>query len=104
MRQPADMPPPRRRLRRPGRGRVLLVVAAIALFVLLTSLRGIARVYTDYLWFQSLGHSDVWSGILRAKFALGVIFTVLFFALLWVNLFIAERIAPRFRPSGPEED
>src|SRR5262249_182832 len=84
-------------------GRVLLVVVLIALFFLLTSLRGIARVYTDYLWFHSLGHSDVWSGILRAKLALGAIFTVFFFVLLWVNLLIAERIAPRFRPAGPEE-
>ena len=33
-----------------------------------------------------------------------VIFTGLFFVLCWVNLLIADRIAPAFRPSGPEEE
>jgi hypothetical protein len=81
----------------------LLVVAAL-LFLLLVSLRGIAGFYTDYLWFDELGLTSVWSEVLAAKVALGAIFTVAFFVLLWVNLAIADRIAPRFRPAGPEED
>ena len=37
----------RRRERRPGRGRIILVVAAVALFILITTLRSIASFYTD---------------------------------------------------------
>ncbi len=98
---PNDAASPRRLSRR---GRVLLGVVAGGLAVLFLSLRGIARTYTDFLWFDSLGLSSVWTGVLGAKVALGVIFTGVFFALLWINLLIADRLAPRFRPSGPEED
>jgi uncharacterized protein len=83
---------------------VLLVVGLVALAVLVTSLRGIAGFYTDFLWFDSLGQASVWRGILGARIALAVIFTAVFFVLLWVNLLIADRIAPPFRPAGPEEE
>jgi uncharacterized membrane protein (UPF0182 family) len=104
MRAPDDLP---RRPRKPGRGnrgRVVLIVAVVAAFVLLTSLRGIARFYTDFLWFDSLGQSGVWRGVLGAKVILAVIFVALFFALCWGNLFIADRIAPPYRLSGPEDE
>ena len=103
MRAPTDMPrrPPRTSSRR---GRTILVVAAVALFLLLTSLRGIAGFYTDYLWFDSLDRSAVFSGVLGAKLALAGIFTGAFFVLLWVNLVIADRMAPPFRPAGPDEE
>lgn len=81
---------------------VLVLVAAVA--VVLLSLRGIAGFYTDYLWYDSLGLASVWRGVLGAKAGLAALFTVLFFALAWLNLSIADRIAPPFRPSGPEEE
>jgi len=102
MRAPTDMP--RRLPRAPGRGRALLVIGAVLLFFLITSLRGIAGFYTDYLWFDSLGHADVWRGVLGAKIALALIFTGAFFVLLWINLVIADRLAPPFRPTGPDEE
>src|SRR5215212_1668221 len=100
---PADLP----RRRRPSvgsRGRITLVVLAVALFILLTSLRGIAGFYTDLLWFDSLGYRGVFTGVLGAKITLFVIFSAAFFVLLWFNLLIADRLAPRFRPAGPEEE
>lgn len=107
MRAPTDMPrgPGRRERRRSaGRGRIILVVAAVALFLLATSLRGIAGFYTDYLFFDSLGLQKVWSGVLGARVVLGLIFTGVFFVLLLINLIIADRLAPKFRPAGPEEE
>ena len=100
MRAPTDIAGSRRR---PARGRVILVAAAAALFLVLVSLRGIAGFYTDYLWFDELALTSVWRSVLGVKIALGVIFTLLFFALLWANLAIADLIAPAFRPLGPEE-
>ncbi len=86
------------------RSRVVVAVGVAAVVLLFMSLRGIARFYTDFLWFDSLGLGSVWTGVLGAKVALGLIFTSVFFALLWVNLLIADRLAPRYRPTGPEED
>src|SRR5438128_10932917 len=102
MRAGDDMPRGERRTprgRRPGRGRVLLVIALIGLFILITTLRSIASFYTDYLWFQSIGQTGVWRGVLGTKLTLAAVFIALFFVLLWINLMIADRIAPKFRPS-----
>ncbi len=109
MRPPSDMPQPRRLAPRPrgegsNRGRTILIVAAIALFFLITSLRGIAGFYTDFLWFDSLGYDGVWSGVLGAKVSLAVIFVAAFFVMCWINLYIADRLAPKFPPAGPEQE
>ena len=53
MRAPSEL---RRRKTRPNRGRIVLIVLAVALVLFITSLRGLAGFYTDYLWFDSLGH------------------------------------------------
>jgi uncharacterized membrane protein (UPF0182 family) len=97
---PTDLP--RRPARR--RGRVGLIVIAAVVFVLLISLRGIAGFWTDYLWFRELKQTGVWRGVLGTKIMLAVVFSVVFFALLFVDLIIADRIAPKFRPAGPEEE
>jgi len=101
---PADLPRRRRRFNVGSRGRITLLVLLVALFVLLTSLRGIAGFYTDLLWFDSLGYRGVFTGVLGAKVTLALIFSAAFAVLLWLNLFIADRLAPRLRPAGPEEE
>ncbi|MBK5224412.1 MAG: UPF0182 family protein [Acidimicrobiia bacterium] len=83
----------------------MIIVAVLAAVVILgTSLRGIAGFYTDYLWFDALDLTDVWTGVVGAKVILSVIFTSVFFVLMYVNLSVADRLAPRFRPNGPEEE
>ena len=105
MRRVEDMPP-RRSVRNPGvsageAGSCLAVLAA-ALIIIALSLRGIAGFYTDYLWFDSLDRTDVWGTVLGAKVVLTLIFFGVFFALLWLNLFIADRSAHRrFAHPGP---
>ena len=86
------------------RGRIIALAVFAGLVVLGLSLRGIARFYTDYLWFDSLERTDVWGRVLVAKIALALIFGAAFFVLMWVNLLIADRLAPRSRPPGPEEE
>jgi hypothetical protein len=92
------------RRRRPSNRRIALIVLAAVLVVLLVSLRGIAGFYTDYLWFKELGYTEVWRGLLMAKALPTVVFTVVFFLLILGNLIIADRLQPRFRPAGPEEE
>jgi hypothetical protein len=76
----------------------------VAAFILLMSLRGIARFYTDYLWFDSLDQTGVWRGVLGAKVVLALLFILIFFGLALANLSIADRLAPAFRVSGPEDE
>jgi len=99
-------PPRERRLRVPrGRARTILIVVLVAVFVLGTSLRGIAGWYTDYLWFDSVGAGDVWRRLLGAQVSLVAIFTLGFFALMWVNLAVAERLSGQtIRFGGTNED
>lgn len=81
-----------------------IIVTVAVLAVLVLSLRGLASFWTDLLWFDSLGLSSVFTGILGAKIALGAIFTGVFFVMLLVNLVIADRLAPAHRADGPEDD
>ena len=76
----------------------------VGLLVLILSLRGIASFYTDYLWFDSIGQTQVWSTVLLTKIVLAAVAVTLFLALLWASLLIADRLAPKTRPKGPEED
>ena len=41
-----------------------LIGAAVVLVILLLSLRGLARFYTDYLWFKEVGFANTWRGLL----------------------------------------
>jgi uncharacterized membrane protein (UPF0182 family) len=90
--------------RSPGRGRVILIIAAVALFVLVTSVRQIAEFWTDFLWFESVGLESVWSRTLFAKVGLGLFFVLLLFVALWLNLLIADRVSPMFPPLGPDDE
>ena len=95
---------PRRRARGVRSGRLFIGLATAIVALVVTSARGIAGFYTDYLWFDSLRFTNVWSGVLAAKVSLALIFTTVFFVLLLGNLLIAQRLAPAVRRAGPEED
>jgi uncharacterized protein len=66
----------------------------VVLIVLLVSLRGLARFWLDYLWFQSVGFTSVFRGVLLTKVLLSIVFVLLFFFMMWGNLVIADRLAP----------
>ena len=92
MRIPSDLtadPSPRRR----HRARWWLIGLAIVLVVLLISLRSLAGIYTDSLWFSSVGYHNVFSTLLAIKLGLFGVFGAIFFAVLWVNLVVCDRIA-----------
>ena len=78
------------------------VLAALAIAIV--SARGVAGLYTDYLWLDSLGFATVWRGLIWAKVGLVLLFLAVGFGVLWANLFVADRLAPAIRPPGPEED
>jgi hypothetical protein len=100
MRVPTSERRPRSRFRVRG----WLIAAVVAVIVLLFSLRGLAGFYTDYLWFDSIGQSDTWRSLLGARIVPALVFTVVFFAIMFVNLLIADRLAPKYRSMGPEDE
>ena len=87
-----------------GRTRAFLVVVVMGLFVLLLSVRGIANFVTDYLWFQAVDFGRVWRTVLFSQIVLAVVFIVLFAVVCWLNLWLADRLAPQYREPSPEEE
>jgi uncharacterized membrane protein (UPF0182 family) len=101
MRTPADLP---RRRSGVQRNRAWLIGAVVVVFLVITSLRGTAGFYTTYLWFGEVHLTSVWRTMLGVKLLLAAAFTVLFFAGMWASLAIADRLAPRFRPAGSDDE
>jgi uncharacterized membrane protein (UPF0182 family) len=101
MRSPTDLP--QRPPRRVPRARPAIIIAIVAVIVVLTSLRGIAGFWTDYLWFQNLGFATVFTGILGTKIVLALVFALIVFVVMLANLIIADQIGPR-TPVGPQDE
>ena len=92
MRIPSDLtadPAPRRR----HRARWWLIGFVVVIIILLVSLRSLAGLYTDSLWFSSVDFHNVFSTLLAIKLGLFGVFGAIFFAVLWVNLVVCDRIA-----------
>ena len=96
--------PPVQKRRRSFGIRGWLIAAAIFLVVLLLSARGLARIYTDYLWFQEVHFSKTWRGLIEAKAFPALIFSLIFFVAMYVDLIVADRLAPMARSAGPEDE
>jgi uncharacterized membrane protein (UPF0182 family) len=92
VRTPKDLSaarPPRSR----RRARWWVVGAVIVLIILLASLRTLADIYTDGLWFSSVHFHDVFSTLLVIKLGLFGVFGAIFFVVMWVNLIVCDRLA-----------
>lgn len=77
--------------------RVLLILAGVlTLFIILNISKGL---YTEWLWFSSLGYGSVYTTILKTKvlvfFSAAIVFCILFLG----NLVLATRLAPKSRPN-----
>lgn len=93
MRTPQDLP--RRLPRTSRRFRIGVLVAVVVIVILVTSLRSVATFWTDYLWFKEVHFLSVFRGVLVNEVILATIFTVAFFAIMMLNLTIADRVIPR---------
>ena len=102
MRSPEDLAAdhqPRRRRRR-----IVLIVAVLAIVVLLGSLRSLAGLWTDSMWFSSIDQHQVFTTLLGVKIGLLLVFGVLFAVGLWVNLHIVDRIARTASITDPDDE
>lgn len=86
--------------RRPGP----LAITLIAFAVIASVLVSLSGFYTDYLWFQSVDFTTVWSTVLLTKASLFIIFGLLTALILTVNVVIAYRNRPIYVPLTVEAD
>jgi uncharacterized protein len=70
----------------------------------LIALTALSGFFVDVLWFREVGFSEVFWTILRAKVLLGLLFGLVFFALLYANLLIVRIITPRYRTLTPDQE
>lgn len=78
-----------------------ITIAIVALLVIFGG--ALVTLYTDWLWFLDLGYQEVFSTILLTQVQVGVLFGLLFFAIIYGNLWYARRIAPPAAPLGMEQ-
>ncbi|RLE12118.1 MAG: hypothetical protein DRJ28_09610, partial [Actinobacteria bacterium] len=57
--------------------------------------RWLATLWTDFLWYQSLDASDVWVTLTFTKVWLVAGATFVAFLVIWINLFVVDKVSPR---------
>jgi uncharacterized membrane protein (UPF0182 family) len=92
------------RSKRSGR-RWPTIIAIVVIGALVTG-RFFATLWTDYLWYQSVGQTGVWRTLVFTRVGLVIVASAIAFGLFWLNLWLVDRLSPRRRvPTGtPEEE
>ena len=91
---------------RKGRSRKILWIILGIGFVGLIAMRSLATLWTDYLWYPSVGQVGVWSTLVFTRLWLVLAASLLAIAIVWVNLYLVDRISPRrgVTPGSPDEE
>jgi uncharacterized membrane protein (UPF0182 family) len=75
--------------------KIKLIAIAVVVFFLL-SLGSLIFFYTDWLWFQEVGFTQVFWLSIWAKIITAAVFGLIFFIILYGNILIARRFAPKY--------
>nr|WP_281496776.1 UPF0182 family protein [Ornithinimicrobium sp. F0845] len=84
-----------------GRGRFIPTV--LVLIALLTGLTWLAQLWTEFLWYESVGYRTVLTTRLFTQVVLFVGAGVATALLVWSSLHLAYRNRPIYAPSSPEQ-
>ncbi|HDP69562.1 MAG TPA: UPF0182 family protein [Actinobacteria bacterium] len=76
--------------------RFLIIILFLVAVVALNLLGSLVGIYTDFLWFSELNFSSVYLKILITKLLLFFIPGAIFFAFVYLNVFLASRLAPKY--------
>lgn len=93
---------PRDQRTRPRRSRAIWITLVI-LIGLFLGFTAFTAVWTERLWFESLGYSGVFTKLIRTRVGLFVVFGLLMALMVGVNMAVAYRFRPVFRPSSSEQ-
>lgn len=99
--QEAHQQPPARGGSRRSRA---LIITAVVLVLLFLSLSTFASLYTDRLWYLDAGYFEVFSTLVWTKTGLFFTFAALMALVVGVNIYLAYRFRPFFRPNSPEQN
>jgi uncharacterized membrane protein (UPF0182 family) len=80
-----------------------LVGTAIVLVVAFFFTSIFTGIWTDRLWFSSIDYANVFTTVLGTRILLFVVFAVLMAAVVGLNLYLAYRFRPLFRPASLEQ-
>ena len=86
----------------PGRRRLSVVVLGVVALFIVGQVT--ANIWTDLLWFRSLGYEAVWSTMFWTKAGLAAVGITVAFGLLWANFVATDRISPRVNLLAADED
>ena len=79
---------------------IILIVGAL-IYLGLTAL---GTLWTDYLWFESVGYEDIWLQRWGLTILLGALGLAFAFLVLWLGLEFVDRISPRWAPFDLSEE
>ncbi|HEX2895607.1 MAG TPA: UPF0182 family protein, partial [Marmoricola sp.] len=80
-----------------------LVLTLVVLALLLIGFSLFAGIWTDKLWFTSIGYGAVFSTLLWTKIAMFLVFGLVMGLVVGGNLWIAFRLRPAFRANSAEQ-
>ncbi|RCK70963.1 UPF0182 family protein [Desertihabitans brevis] len=89
-------------VRRRPRGALLPTVAVLATLVVGFTL--FSGIWTDRLWYQSLGYEGVFSTLLLTRLGLFLVFGLLMALVVVGNVALAYRLRPRLRAPSPNSE
>jgi uncharacterized membrane protein (UPF0182 family) len=81
-----------------------LAITLTILAVITGALVALSGFYVDWLWFNSVGFTGVWSTVLTTKVALFVIAGLLTSLIISLNIYLAFRRRPFYVPTSVEAD
>jgi len=86
-----------------GRRRLISIILFVVggLYLLLTAA---GTVWTDFLWFDSIGYRDVWMRKWSLTVGLGAAGIAISFTVLWASLRLVDRLSPRWAPFDLTEE
>jgi uncharacterized membrane protein (UPF0182 family) len=76
----------------------LLLILVIGAIALLSTAGQILGLYIDWLWFREVQFTSVFVTVLRTEVLLGAVTGAAFFLILYINVLLARRLAPRDAP------
>ena len=81
-----------------------LAITLTILAVITGALVALSGFYVDWLWFESVGFTGVWSTVLTTKIALFVVAGLLTSLVISLNVYLAFRRRPFYVPTSVEAD
>ena len=84
------------------RGRVTIAVL-VGVFVLFTLLGWGVQAWTDWLWFDEVRYTEVFTGVLLTRLVLFLAIGLGMAVVVGGNLWLAHRLRPRLRPHSVEQ-